>query len=441
MTQFEFYKSFQFVLELLLAETLYVYKLRRRSLFPLRLTVAVALLFLFSWLLPAWADNAFYSSFVFLIIFVASVLLCKAVFKETWLTAAFCCVAGYTTQHIAYETYMLVLNITGANGETPMGFYGSEFVGMFSNPFLAAMYFLVYVLTFFVCFFAFSEKLKPFESVQLKTAFIFVFAIFILIVDIFLNMIVVHYLSSNENVLYLIVVGVYNILCCCVSLYLQFEVALKKKLENTLDTVQRLWHEAKEQYAVSKENIEMINVKCHDLKHQIRTLGKEAAVSSDVLKDIENRISIYDSEMKTGNVALDIILTEKSLQCKRKGVKFSCIVDGEKLNFMAEEDIYALFGNIVDNAIEAVVKADPSKRVISLLVKTVNDLLVVKETNYYDDDIRFVNGIPQTTKPDKQYHGFGIRSIQYICERYGGDLTIKAENNVFELNILFFLEK
>ena len=269
MTQFEFYKSFQFVLELLLAEFIFTYRLQRRKYFPLRLIAGIAATFLFAFLFPVPFSNAFYCSFTFLAIFLFTVLVVKFSFKVTWLTVIFCCLAGYTTQHVAYETYTLLLNLLGVNSGS-MGFYGTEYVGLFSNLFITAAYFFVYVLSYFVCSIFFGEKLRKIEQVELKGTFIFVFVIFILIIDIILNAVIVYYVASDGKPLYLIIMGFYNILCCYTSLYLQFEVALKKQLESTLATVKQLWHQAKEQYTFSKENIEMINVKCHDLKHQIR---------------------------------------------------------------------------------------------------------------------------------------------------------------------------
>lgn len=441
MTQFEFYKSFQFVWELLLAEFMFVFRFHRRSYFPVRAVLAVAAVFAFAWFFPVPTYNAYYCAFLFSMIFAFTVIMCKFLFKETWLTIVFCCVAGYTVQHFAYEAYNLILNIIGANAATPMGFYGEEYTGLFSDPLLTIIYVALYVMLYFVCFFLFSVKLDNREPVRLKTTFIFLLAVFILLIDILLNAIVVYNSSesggvdSNTNI-----ISIYNIICCVITLYLQFEVALSKKLESSLNTMRQILHQVKEQYSISKENIALINMKCHDLKHQIRVLDGGGTVNSSVLRDIEDRISIYDSLVNTGNDALNTILTEKSLLCNKHHIRISCIVDGGKLNFIAEEDIYALFGNIVDNAIAAVAQLDPSKRVISLQVKAVNDMLQIREFNYYDNELRFENGIPVTTKDDKEFHGFGIQSIQHICEKYDGNLSISTENNVFSISILFFLK-
>lgn len=440
MTQFEFYKSFQFVLELIVAEFFYVYKLRRKPHFPLRLVLALLAFFSFSYLFPVPTNNAWYCSFTFLVIFSVSILLCKFLFDERWMTVLFCCVAGYTTQHFSYEIYMLVLILTGANVEAGSNLYGSGAFDPLANPFTIFMFFFVYTLSYCACFFAFGEKIQKNEPIQLKTTFIFVGILFILFIDILLNALVTYHQSDESDEFYTIIIRIYNVMCCIISLYLQFEVALKKQLEDTLDRVQNMWHQAKEQYSISKENIDLINMKCHDLKQQIRRIGTGTdTINPKVIKDIEKRIAIYDSTIKTGNMALDIILTEKSLICNKNNIRFSCMVDGEKLSFMSEEDTYALFGNIVDNAIEAVSKVSDEKRVITLSIKVVGNFLTVRETNYYNDQISFEGGWPLSNKDDKSYHGYGLKSVKYICESYGGELDIRAKNNVFDLSIVFCL--
>ena len=96
----------------------------RRRLFPLRVCLSAAACFLFAFLIPVLADNAFYFSFMFLLIFASTVLSAKFAFKERWFTVVFCSIAGYTTQHLAYEMYNMLLNISGSNADTPLGVYG-----------------------------------------------------------------------------------------------------------------------------------------------------------------------------------------------------------------------------------------------------------------------------------------------------------------------------
>ena len=55
--------------------------------------------------------------------------------------------------------------------------------------------------------------------------------------------------------------------------------------------------------------------------------------------------------------------------------------------------------------------------------------------NYFQGELEFQDEIPVTTKPDKDYHGFGIRSIKFVVEKYGGFMTIVPERDVFNINI------
>ncbi len=439
MTQFEFYKSVQFVLELLIAEGLFLWRLDRRNYFLLRLIGAVAAIFLLAWLFPVPVQNAFYTSFIFLVIFLFTVLMAKLVFRESWIKLIFCCIAGYTVQHLAYEIYNLALLVMGVSVGTS-GLYGNHSVQPFPNAFIAIVYFFLYIVIYFFAEFLFGKRIEGGEPLRLTSGTFIVFCGLLLAIDIVLNAVVMYVLADGADDLYLIVIGVYNILCCIIVLFLQFEVTMRRRLEDTLRTVEHLRHQEKEQYEESKENIALINMKCHDLKHQIRMIGGRNMLAEDELHAMEDLINIYDSTVRTGNEALDVILTEKSLVCTKNGIRFSLIVDGKQLSFMRDADIYSLFGNLVDNAIEAALPLEEGKRVIGLRVKAVGDLLSVNMRNYFDKELHFEDGVPSTTKAEREYHGYGLKSVRYICERYHGDFSITTDDHVFVINILFPLK-
>ena len=84
-----------------------------------------------------------------------------------------------------------------------------------------------------------------------------------------------------------------------------------------------LMKQQEEQYEITRDNIDMINQKCHDLKHQVRALRGLADDESKerYLKELEQSVEIYGAIVKTGNDVLDTILTEKSLSCQAKGIR------------------------------------------------------------------------------------------------------------------------
>ena len=434
MTQLEFYKSFLFVIELVVAEVLFTCKLERRKLFWLRLPLVLGAAFVFSWLFPVPVQNALYISFMFFFIFLFTMLGCVVLFKESFIKILYCTIAAYTVQHIAYEGYNIAQTYFGGSA---MGFYGDGEFTVFPNPFVGVIYGCIYLVVYFSATVLLASRVERGEKLKISNIYIFVFAVLLFAIDIILNAVVVYYIAPLNIKIVATIVGVYNIVSCIVVLLLMFEVSRRYKLQSTLHTVNLLRRHEREQYAASKENIALINMKCHDLKHQVRTIGSRSALSEESVKEIENLISIYDSALHTGNDALDVIITEKLLSCNKNGIKISCIANGESLKFMREDDIYSLFGNLIDNAVEAVLPLDEKKRVISLKVREVNSMVSVNVCNFYEHPMRFENGLPVTTKHDKNYHGYGMQSVKYICGKYGGDLSINAENNVFNINLLF----
>ena len=193
-----------------------------------------------------------------------------------------------------------------------------------------------------------------------------------------------------------------------------------------------------EQYELSKENIALINQKCHDLKHQVRAIRSMNKEEIDAyLHGIEASIEIYESIVKTGNEVLDTILTEKSLYCKERGITVSCVADGSQMGFINTIDLYAILGNALDNAIEAVEKfKHKEKRQIDVMIYRQQQFLVINIINPTKEMPVFEEELPRTTKKDRYHHGFGLKSIQYMVNKYDGNLNVSVEDGCFSLKIL-----
>ena len=217
---------------------------------------------------------------------------------------------------------------------------------------------------------------------------------------------------------------------------------LQMKFE--VDTLQNILEMQYKNYQLSQESIEIVNQKYHDLKHQITLLKAEANSQKAIqyLEEMEQDIRSYEAQNKTGNKVLDAVLTSKSLYCQNNDISLTCVADGTLLDFMAEMDISALFGNVLDNAIESVQKLDDKeKRLIHLSVAEQKSFLRIRVENYTEENISFRNGMPVTTKKDKHLHGFGMKSIQSTVRKYGGSVTTGLRDNWFELRILIPLNQ
>ena len=147
---------------------------------------------------------------------------------------------------------------------------------------------------------------------------------------------------------------------------------------------------------------------------------------------------IYDSEMKTGNETLDIVLSEYRIYCNSHGILFTAFADGAALRYMNVSDICSLFGNIMENAVEACERVqDPARRVISLNVRSLAGQVSVCAENYFEGEVRFADGLPVTRKEDTFRHGYGVKSIRIIADKYGGTMQCGAAGGLFIVRVLF----
>lgn len=194
-----------------------------------------------------------------------------------------------------------------------------------------------------------------------------------------------------------------------------------------------------DQYCMSKETIDLINRKYHDLKNQIAALRIESDPDrrSEWLDEMESDIKQYEAENKTGNAVLDTLLTGKSLYCQKNDISLTCVADGTSLDFIKVMDLCSIFGNALDNAIESTIQLEErEKRLIHVVVCRQKQFVAIRIENYFGGTLEFEEGMPVTTKKDKAYHGFGVRSIRSSVENYGGTMTISTEQGWFELKIL-----
>ncbi len=230
----------------------------------------------------------------------------------------------------------------------------------------------------------------------------------------------------------------YSILVCALALSIQFGLFRTNQLQKENEDICRLLVSERAHHAMTQETAEVISMKCHDLKQQIAAARRmsRAEEQERELRKVEEAIGFYDSILKTGNDALDAILGEKEMICEKTGIRLNYMGDGRILEVLRDTDLYSLVGNALDNAIEGIRDiGDREKRFIEMEVKRQAGLAVLHMENYCDTPLEFQDGLPQTTKGDRQYHGYGMKSMRYITAQYGGTLSVLQRNSRFILNI------
>lgn len=431
--------KFIFATELLVSMVMFTWTLPLRKKPWLRIPLALGAYYLAVLLIPIgdYSYNLYYVSFLFLFIFAVSLPLLFLVFDTPFNSILFCATGAYTTQHFAYECFNFFQNTFYLHEQNGIFGYGKgEQESSFFNPIVLTLYFIVYIDIYFLSYVAFAGKIKRNEELRLKRMSVLFILIIFLAIDIIFNACLTFYSYTNYDRTYMMFEESYNMICCLVILVVQFTMVRERHLETQVEFYSNLLEQEKRQYEQNKVNIERLNIKAHDLKHQIIALGQKESISSEELEDISEAVSLYDKSYQTENEALNIVLMEKENVCRKYEIQMSVIADGNCLSFLKENDLYALFGNALDNAIEASMNLPKEKRFISLVTGSKNSFVSISLQNFIDHQVEMKDGRPVTSKTDKENHGFGIRSMEIIVAKYHGDISFQTKNGIFLLKIL-----
>ena len=433
-----FFYRLIFMAWLIFGEALFLFKFERKKYFLIKLPLVLLSCFIFALIFPIPSSNSFYSMMMFFLMFLFTYFASFFLFEANWKIRLFSMICGYTCEHIAYETYFSVINLLNINKNGLSGLYDYGTISLFTGWQDILIYFFSYIIVYYLIFIIFALRLNKnnFYEAKYDFKFLVVGCVFILS-DIVINSIVSWYSTIHFENIYLGIVALINVLCCFIGLFYIFEMFYSNNIKNQMKIIEEIQKKESNQHKISKETIDMINIKCHDFRHQIREFGDNQKIDNEAINNLNKLIRIYDSTYHTENEALNVILNEKTLLCNNKNIRFTCIVDGNALNFIENEDIYSLFGNLIDNSIEAVNQLDDNEKIISLKIKQVGNIVSISIKNGYKGKIQMENNLPLSKKEDNIHHGFGMKSIKMVCEKYNGNLRLNIENNIFIVTILF----
>lgn len=223
-------------------------------------------------------------------------------------------------------------------------------------------------------------------------------------------------------------------------LFAQFERIQQSAMERELASIQASLEAQHHQYLSARADMEQVARAHHDLKHQVAAIRAEldpgrAAAS---FEELESQIARIGQQYHSGNPVLDVVLTTKGRVCGAEGINFTAVADGSLLAGMSSMDIATLFGNALDNAIEASRRVpDPAKRLIELALFRRGEMVVIRVANWFDGRVSTDAGGRLTTiKADGVRHGWGVKSIQWTARKYGGHAATRAEDHWFTLTVL-----
>lgn len=414
--------------------TIYIYFLRKRFKGAPLAFIGITFLLMQSFIqeLAGYTPKSFWLPGMFTAIgmmFLYFLIACDI----TWKDAGYFCIRAFIlaefTASLEWQLYYFTVQHTGIE-----------------KPWLAIlMLLLVYAFVFFVIFMIERKHMNGMNELTTTKELIFVTAVGMTV-----------FFVSNLSFVYTntpfssqITKEIFNIrtlvdLSGLTILYAYHILRNEMQVKYDLDSMQNILQSQYNLYRKSSESIDLVNRKYHDLKHQIAVLRAEEDSEKRLafLDEMESEIKVYEAQNKTGNTVIDTILSAKSLTCQNQNIEMTCVVDGKLLNFMYVMDICTIFGNALDNAIECEIQIqEKEKRLIHVEVLSKKDFVVLRFENYFEGDLEFADNLPVTTKVNKQYHGYGIRSIQYTAKKYNGWMTINKRGTWVELNVVIPLPK
>lgn len=181
----------------------------------------------------------------------------------------------------------------------------------------------------------------------------------------------------------------------------------------------------------------------HDMKNHllvIQRLAGEKEELKEYLGHLLPQFEDYETHISTGNAMLDTLLSEKMQRAALSQIEFNVCVNLKELDHLSAVDLVTIFGNAVDNAIEAMQKL-PKEEEKVIYIKSSNfaNMHVLRFSNRYCGNVEIVDGNIVTTKSDSDVHGIGLSSIRNATARYNGSVTVSADNDNGEFVLTIML--
>lgn len=202
----------------------------------------------------------------------------------------------------------------------------------------------------------------------------------------------------------------------------EFRLQYAENAKKQYDEVRRIRHDMKQTYAVI---LSLLNE------------GKTEEVFDFVRKSAE-QIAAVDVFIDVGDDIINALLNAKLSSAKRSGINVLCSVGGNMSAF-DRVDMCNLLGNMLDNAIEACEKCTDTQRIITIDIKRLENQYLISLTNSFSGNVAEEGSLPITDKDNKELHGFGVRSIVSIAEKYGGTAAFTQEDGIFRCDVILTL--
>ena len=410
---------------------------KRKNKFALRLllsfaavaAVSVGIAFLQYYIEMTFA-NVILTNVTVLLIYTALFILwffgMKISYDESLLRVLISCVFGGLCQYLSYCLYSILNIIVSLDAYLYITFK------QFGYPIGLVVQTIICGGTLVACYFLFAKRIVRLTPPPDRGTGLYIALCLSHLIVSLLNALG-NILTSDDTAIQLFVRIVLMICSICIII-LYVKMLETRSAKYDFEIVNNLNINEHQHFLKLKQDMELVSIKCHDIKHFINAAGTREGID---LSELGDAVSIYDTTIKTGNDVIDTLLAERKLYCSAHNITLTVLADAEKLDYIGATDICALFGNMLENAVEATGKvSDPARRVININIRPVSGQMFICVENSFDDKPKIIDGMPSTSKEDKTHHGYGLKSIKIITEKYDGVFSYNIEDGIFRVSVL-----
>lgn len=244
--------------------------------------------------------------------------------------------------------------------------------------------------------------------------------------------------------------SLYLISCVISKLWLMFVLNHTAKVSELLEyelhtrQLQKQLSRQVRHYQSYRRFTESYRVFRHDYKNMmtsVKTLlqNQEYEKATRMLDDIHDTMQrdVLIHKTYSDNILLDAILQDAANTCEEKGIRFSAHAHLPEDVSMKELDIVRVFSNVIDNAIEACNKMSEPERFIEVTSSGNQEWITIEVANSFNGELLMAGNGPETTKEDKDFHGYGLRIIKATIEDLGGLVFMEPDQKkrIFKIKL------
>ncbi len=209
----------------------------------------------------------------------------------------------------------------------------------------------------------------------------------------------------------------------------EMEAEIAKLKQEQAEIVERDYQALRRTYA---DNAKLY----HDLHNHIEAIYQclmqgDTGEAVRYCQDLRTPVQEISQNVWTGDKAIDYLIGSKMALAGQAEIKTNVNIEYPHNTNIRSVDLTTILGNLLDNGLEAAKTAPEEFRFLNLTIRRINAMLIIKVENGYGNMPVQKNGRLMTSKKDKAFHGWGLKSVQTAADRYDGTISTDYKDHVF----------